>query len=476
MVFNSYEFPLFLLVVFFFYWFVFRSSLKYQNLFLVLASYTFYGWWDWRFLCLLFLSTGLDYYTGLRIGEASSQKTRKLWLYTSVITNLSILGVFKYFNFFISSFTDLFHAFGLQAEVPLLNVILPIGISFYTFHGLSYVIDIYNKKAPVTRSFVDYSLFVCFFPLLVAGPIERATHLLPQIQKPRVFSPAIATDGLRQILWGLFKKIVVADTCASMVDTIFAGHQSYSGSALLLGGVLFAFQIYGDFSGYSDMALGIAKLLGFDLLKNFSYPYFSRDIAEFWRRWHISLTTWFRDYVYIPLGGNRVGKSKAIVNVFIIFLLSGIWHGANWTFVVWGLYNAVLFIPLMLSNANRVNMNTVAEDRYLPSLREVLQMGLTFFLVVMGWIIFRAENISQAFSYFSHMFSRSLFTVPTEFRSPLPWILLLVVVEWLQRNKEHGLSIDPIRPRLVRWSIYLVLVVIVVGGFTEQRDFIYFQF
>lgn len=476
MVFNSYEFPFFFLIVFFFYWLVFGSKLKFQNLFLVAASYTFYGWWDWRFLCLLLLSTGLDYYTGLRIGSSSNDKTRKLWLYISVTANLLILGIFKYFNFFISSFTDLFHAFGLTAEVPLLSVILPIGISFYTFHGLSYVIDVYRKKVGVTHSFIDYSLFVCFFPLLVAGPIERATHLLPQIQKPRAFSSTMATDGMRQILWGLFKKIVVADTCAPMVDNIFANYEHYSGSTLLLGGVLFAFQIYGDFSGYSDIALGVARLLGFDLLKNFSYPYFSRDIAEFWRRWHISLTSWFRDYVYIPLGGNKVSKSKAIRNVFIIFLLSGIWHGANWTFVVWGMYNAMLFIPLMLSNSNRVNLDTVAQDRYLPSARELLQMVFTFFLVVMGWIIFRADSITQAFSYFSHMFNSSLFTMPTKFRSPLPWIVILLIVEWVQRHKQHGLSIDSIHSRLVRWSIYLVLAVIVLGGFSDKRDFIYFQF
>jgi len=413
MLFNSIEFAIFFLIVFILYWFVFGKKYKVQNILLLISSYYFYGCWNWHFLALLIFSTGLDYFTGLMMADAPNKQKKQIWFWLSVCVNIGFLGVFKYYNFFIDSFADLLSAFGLKANFATLQVILPVGISFYTFHGLSYVVDIYNDRIKPERNFIHYSVFVCFFPLLVAGPIERATHLLPQIIRKREFDYNKAVDGLRQILWGLFKKIVIADNCASVVNTIFANYHAQSASNLLLGAVLFTFQIYGDFSGYSDIALGAARLLGFELLRNFGFPYFSRDIAEFWRRWHISLTTWFRDYLYIPLGGSRGSKWLSVRNTFIIFLVSGFWHGANWTFLFWGAFHAALFLPLLIFGRNRLHTNTVAEGKSLPSIKELIQMLITFALVVFGWIFFRAASLSDAFGYIRSLFSRTLFTFPT---------------------------------------------------------------
>jgi len=343
MLFNSLQYAVFLPIVFFLYWFVANRSLLWQNILLLVASYYFYACWDWRFLFLLIFSTLLDYYTGLRISAADNRKWRLFWLWLSISVNLGFLGVFKYYNFFVLSFAELLRGFGLEADPLTLNVILPVGISFYTFHGLSYVIDIYYGKIRAERNFIDYAVFVSFFPLLVAGPIERATHLLPQIQRERKFDEARAVDGLRHILWGLFKKIVIADNCAEFADQIFNNSEQYGGLTLVLGALFFTFQIYCDFSGYSDIALGTARLFGIELLRNFAFPYFSRDIAEFWRRWHISLSTWFRDYLYIPLGGSKGGTRMKVRNTFIIFLVSGFWHGANWTFIAWGGSECYLF-------------------------------------------------------------------------------------------------------------------------------------
>jgi D-alanyl-lipoteichoic acid acyltransferase DltB (MBOAT superfamily) len=363
-----------------------------------------------------------------------------------------------------------------------LKIILPVGISFYTFHGLSYVLDIYNGKTKPTRNMVDYSLFVSFFPLLVAGPIERATHLLPQLQRPRYFSYEKAVSGLRQILWGLFKKIVVADNCATIVNTVFAHHGEVHASTLVLGAVLFSFQLYGDFSGYTDIALGSARLLGIDLLKNFNFPYFSRDIAEFWRRWHISLATWFRDYLYIPLGGSRVSKAKTIRNTFIVFLLIGFWHGANWTFIVWGLLYALLFMPLLLLGKSRNNTGVVAAGRRLPSLKELFQMLLTFALVTLTRIVFRAETIGVAFQYIKNLFSRSLFQSPgfriiawADIIRAIVSILLLLAVEWVNREKDFGLAVSWKSP-VLRWAFYVLWVWMIASIGGGQKEFIYFQF
>jgi alginate O-acetyltransferase complex protein AlgI len=366
MLFNSISFAIFLPVVFLLYWFFTKGNLKLQNILLLVASYFFYACWDYRFLFLLIFSTLLDYFTGLKIYEAKGKHKKKFWLWLSICINLGFLGVFKYYNFFVSSFAEALSSFGLHINYSTLNVILPVGISFYTFHGLSYVLDIYNNKIKPNRNFINYSVFVSFFPLLVAGPIERATHLLPQIERKREFDYSKAIDGLRQILWGLFKKIVIADNCAEYANLIFNNSDQYGGSTLLLGAIFFTFQIYCDFSGYSDIALGTARLFGIDLLRNFAFPYFSRDIAEFWRRWHISLSSWFRDYLYIPLGGSKGGTLKKVRNTFIIFLVSGFWHGANWTFIVWGLLNAIYIMPSILFNTNRNNLDMVAQGRYHP--------------------------------------------------------------------------------------------------------------
>ena len=477
MLFNSIEFAIFLPVVFLLYWFVFNKNLKLQNGFVVLASYVFYGWWDWRFLFLIAFTSLCSYIAGLLIEKYRDYpKQAKTYNVLNIVINLLILGVFKYYDFFATAFADAF--LGGRTEGLLLKVMLPVGISFYTFQALSYSIDVYRGKLEPTRDWVQYFAYISFFPKLIAGPIERPTNLLPQFAKPRTFDYESGADGMRQILWGLFKKMVVADNCAIYVNQVFASYQTQSGSTLLLAAILFAFQIYGDFSGYSDIAIGTAKLFGIRLMRNFNVPYFSRDIAEFWRRWHISLTTWFRDYVYIPMGGSRCSKIKIIRNTFVIFLLSGFWHGANWTFLAWGAYHALLFLPLILLGKNRRYRDTVAEGKWLPSLKEAGQMLLTFFLVVIGWILFRADTIGQAWEIFRTILSSSVLSVPdvsgiTGFSIA---ICLMILVEWLLREKPHPFAIEGIRLWPVRAICYLILffLIVMLGGHTE--NFIYIQF
>jgi alginate O-acetyltransferase complex protein AlgI len=478
MLFNSIHFAIFLPVVFALHWFLAARSRRAQNTLLLVASYFFYACWDWRFLFLLLFSTMLDYYSGLKIAGAGNKAVRKCWLWLSILINLGILGVFKYYNFFAESFAAAIGQLGLRASPSTLNLILPVGISFYTFHGLSYIIDVYKGKIDAERNVADYALFVSFFPLLVAGPIERATHLLPQLRKLRTFDYGKAVDGLRQILWGLVKKMIIADNCGEQADLIFANPSAASGSTLLLGAFYFSMQIYGDFSGYSDIALGTARLFGIDLLRNFAYPYFSRDIAEFWRRWHISLSSWFRDYVYIPLGGSRGTVWMRIRNVFIIFILSGLWHGANWTFVAWGTLHALFFLPLMLTSRNRDHLSIVP-GRYLPSFPDAARILLTFSLVMIGWIFFRADDIGQAFVYLSQMFSISLFTTPAHFSRPVMLLVFLfLIVEWLGRKQEFAIAAIGWKwRRPLRWVTYSLLVFL-IGMFmkTEKINFIYFQF
>jgi D-alanyl-lipoteichoic acid acyltransferase DltB (MBOAT superfamily) len=477
MLFNSVGFLLFLPVVFIFYWFVFNKKYQYQNILLLLASFFFYGCWDWRFLLLLLFSIGLDFVSGLKIEKSKTKRESKFWLILSITINLGFLGFFKYYNFFVESFADLLHRAGFYPNMWMLNIILPVGISFYTFHGLSYVIDIYKKRIAAEKNFIDYAVFVSYFPLLVAGPIERATHLLPQIQKKRNFSYDQAIDGMRQILWGFFKKMVIADNCAPIVNEIFTNYQTESSSNLVMGVILFAFQIYGDFSGYSDIALGVSRLFGIELLKNFAFPYFSRDIAEFWRRWHISLSSWFRDYVYIPLGGSKGGMWMKIRNTFIIFLLSGFWHGANWTFIIWGGLNAIYFLPLLVTNKNRHNLEVVALNRSIPSGKEIINIFLTFLLVCFAWIFFRAESVSQALQYIKNIFSNTLFSLPNPFPFKiLCFIILMIFIEWINRQNFHGLEISNYN-RWVRRIIYLIIIFIILryANF-GSKEFIYFQF
>lgn len=478
MLFNSISFAIFLPVVFFLYWFATKGNLRLQNILLLGSSYFFYACWDWRFLFLLIFSTLLDYFTGLKIHDAGNQNKKRFWLWLSICINLGFLGVFKYYNFFVSSFADGLSLLGVHINYSTIKVILPVGISFYTFHGLSYVIDIYKNKIRPERNFVDYSVFVSFFPLLVAGPIERATHLLPQVIKKREFDYNKAVDGLRQILWGLFKKIVIADNCAEYANLIFDNSGDYSGSTLLLGAIFFTFQIYCDFSGYSDIALGTARLFGIDLLRNFAFPYFSRDIAEFWRRWHISLSSWFRDYLYIPLGGSKGGTWMKVRNTFIIFLVSGFWHGANWTFIVWGLLNAIYIMPSILFNTNRNNLDTVAQGKYFPNGRELLFMGITFCLTIFAWIFFRAENLGHAMHYISGIFSGSLFELP-EIRPKviLCLIPLFMIVEWLGREQQYAIAKIGLQwRRPIRWAFYLLILELIFLFAGSQQQFIYFEF
>ena len=481
MLFNSISFAIFLPIVFFLYWFITNKNLKLQNILLLVASYYFYACWDWRFMFLLMFSTFLDYYTGLKIEENKKQNLRKFWLWLSVGINLGFLGFFKYYNFFAESFAEMLQNFGLQVNPWTLKVILPVGISFYTFHGLSYVLDIYFKRIKAERNFVEYAVFVSFFPLLVAGPIERATHLLPQIKVKREFSYEKAVDGMRQILWGLFKKMVIADNCAVFANEIFANSATASGSELVLGALFFTFQIYGDFSGYSDIALGTARLFGIDLLRNFAFPYFSRDIAEFWRRWHISLSSWFRDYLYIPLGGSKGGNWMRIRNTFAIFLVSGFWHGANWTFIIWGFLNALFIMPSIILKTNRNNLEIVAMNKLIPSFRDVFNILLTFSLTVFAWIFFRAESVHHAIEYISGIFNASLFTIPdvkTAAYATLILIAFFMLIEWIGREHQFALQDFLVKkPRFIRWLFY-GFIILLIGLFlqTHETPFIYFQF
>ena len=477
MFFNSLAFAIFLPIVFFLYWFVFNKNKSTQNAVLIAASYYFYSCWDWRFLFLLVFSTFLDYYTGIRIEKSQTEKSRKFWFWLSVSVNLGFLGVFKYYNFFADSFAAVLTGIGFKTSPFLLDVVLPVGISFYTFHGLSYVIDIYYKRIKAEYNFVDYSLFVSYFPLLVAGPIERATHLLPQVKVKRTFDYERAKEGVYQLIWGLLKKVVIADTCATYANAIFDNYSGMNSLSLILGAIYFAFQIYGDFSGYSDMALGMSKLFGIDLLRNFNYPYFSRDIAEFWRRWHISLSSWFKDYLYIPLGGSKGGIWMKIRNTFIIFVVSGFWHGANWTYLAWGFINAVYFLPLLLLKKNRNNIESADLSWDLESIKVRLNIVLTFLLSCVAWVFFRAKTITDAVLYLKRIFVNGEFA--SQYLSNerynyelLIMVVLFVLVEWNNRTK-----IEPISGKYSYLKLALCLAsIIALGTYSDYKEFIYFQF
>lgn len=485
MLFNSLEFLVYLPIVFILYWFVCNKTLRSQNALILAASYFFYAWWSWKFLFLLAASTFLDYAYGFAVASTNRKKA-KLFLWLSIVNNLGILGLFKYYNFFASQLQDLMSDAGIHVNISLLHVMLPIGISFYTFHGMSYVFDIYRGKQKPVSNFVDYAVFVSFFPLLVAGPIERASHLLPQVQKRRSFNYNQAAEGCRLILWGMLKKVVIADSLAGIVNNTFNNYQNLTGISLILGAIAFSFQIYGDFSGYSDIALGTAKLFGFELLSNFKFPYFSRDIAEFWRRWHISLSSWFRDYLYIPLGGSKQGKTKAVRNTFIIFLVSGFWHGASWNFIIWGGIHACLFLPLLLRNKNREHVtDVVAQDRLLPNFKEVRQMLTTFGFVTLAWVFFRAHGLGQALGYLKqivvsiYQHPGQILFVPYQLRAFL-YIIPMLVTDWAFRRDERRLqfAITFRIPKPMRFAIYNFLGLFVTWYIikTSSQQFIYFQF
>lgn len=486
MLFNSIDFALFLPCAFILYWLAFNKNIRLQNLFIIAASYIFYSWWDWRFLILISFTSLCSWLSGIFMQTVREKdythKKRylRIILASNIVLNVLILAFFKYFNFFIETFIDAFSLFGKTFNIHTLHIILPVGISFYTFQALSYTIDVYRKHVEPTKDIISFFAFVSFFPQLVAGPIERATHFLPQFYNKRFFDYTKSVDGLRQILWGLFKKIAIADNCALVVNDIFANYTTVNGSELLIGAIFFTFQIYGDFSGYSDIATGTARLFGFNLTKNFNYPYFSRDIAEFWRRWHISLTTWFRDYIYIPLGGSKVKKSKVIRNTFVIFLISGFWHGANWTFILWGIYHALLFLPLVLFGKNRKYINPIAEKKNFPSLKETAQMGSTFLLVCIGWVVFRADNIGIAIDYLQgmiHLETLYAFYKILFYKKIVLCLIVMMLIEWFGRKDQFALEkLGLTWKRPVRLSLYYIITILVFIFASDEQQFIYFQF
>lgn len=476
MLFNSVDFALFLPLVFLLYWSGLLRNVRDRNVFLLTVSYFFYGWWDWRFLLLIIFSSTLDFLVGKRIATAQAGKTRKQWLWLSISVNLGLLGFFKYCNFFIQSFSEAFQLMGMNISPTSMQLILPVGISFYTFQTMSYTIDVYRRQTNASDDPLAFFAYVAFFPQLVAGPIERAKSFLPQFSQLHAFSYERIRVGLQLILWGLFKKMVIADNCAHWADQIFADPGGQSSLLLLLGIILFAFQIYGDFSGYSDIAIGTGRLLGFELRKNFAYPYFSRDVAEFWRRWHISLSTWFRDYVYIPLGGSRVSKGKQVRNVLVIFLLSGFWHGANWTFLCWGGVHALLFLPLILSGRNRRYVGISGKADGLTSVGEGIRMFFTFGLIGLAWVVFRAESVAVALDYYRGLLEFSFHGLKVQHLFPLVGVAALLGIEWFSREQEIPFLFQH-KTVGIRWLSYwgLALAILVFSP-AEPSVFIYFQF
>ena len=483
MVFNSLDYFIFLPVVFVLYWFVLNKHLKAQNILVLVASYVFYGLWDWRFLSLILLSTVVDYFVAIKINSTEQQSRRKQWLWVSVVFNIGLLGFFKYYNFFVDSWVDLVSIFGYQMKSTwTLHVILPVGISFYTFQTMSYSFDVYYKKLKPTNDFLSFAAFVSFFPQLVAGPIERASNLLSQILNNRTFNYNQAVAGVKLVLWGLFKKIVIADSIGPIVDDIFSNYSSYPASTLILGVTLFSFQVYGDFSGYSDIAIGTSKLFGIELMSNFKFPNFSRNVAEYWQRWHVSLSTWFRHYIYIPLGGSKVSKLKSVRNICIVFLVSGFWHGANWTFIFWGAFHALAFVPVFLMGRNSIYKDSViGQNSFFPSLTEIGQVFLTFSIVTFSRIFFRSESITDAFGYIKQIcthFTYQTYHHPMGYRMVDYFILLglFVFYEYLIRKDER--SPFKFKSKVVRFVIYTLVILSMLLFFDDgiDRSFIYFQF
>ncbi|APS38794.1 MBOAT family O-acyltransferase [Salegentibacter sp. T436] len=472
MLFNSISYLLFSPLVFTIYWLL-KKKLNIQNLFILIASYFFYACWDYRFLVLIIFSTLVDFFVGIQLNKQKTPGKRRYLLAISIFTNLSLLGFFKYYNFFIDSWVEFTSIIGLNINFNTLNIILPVGISFYTFQTLSYTIDIYKQRIKPTKDLIAFSAFVSFFPQLVAGPIERASSLLPQFKKMRNFNFIQARSGIELIIWGLFQKIVIADNCATYVNTIFTNYENLNSLSLILGAVYFAFQIYGDFAGYSNIAIGSARLLGFDLMQNFNYPYFSKNLGEFWRRWHISLSTWFRDYVFIPLGGSRLSRNKTIRNISIVFLISGLWHGANWTFIFWGAIHALFYIPLLFVKKNTHHSRSSISAHF----KDFLKISGTFITICLAWIFFRSPTINTSFDYLKRMFTNMNFqlqylTIERYNIEMMILIILFVGIEWFSQQKEQ-----PIygKYRLLKTTSILFFI-LVFGVYSEHSDFIYFQF
>lgn len=483
MIFNSVDFFIFLIIVFVLYWWVLNKNTRAQNVLILIASYFFYGWWDWRFLSLIVISTTLDYFVALKIHSSREFNVRKYWLWASIVFNLGLLGFFKYYNFFVDSWVDMLSSFGYQTKSSwTLRVILPVGISFYTFQTMSYSLDVYYKKLKPTKDFLTFAAFVSFFPQLVAGPIERASNLLTQIIKKRTFDRAQSINGLKLILWGLFKKIAIADSLSPIVDDVFTNYANYPASTLILGVTLFSFQVYCDFSGYSDIAIGTAKLFGIELMSNFKFPQFARNVAEYWQRWHISLSTWFRHYLYIPLGGSKGSKIRSIFNISIVFLVSGLWHGANWTFIFWGAFHALMFIPVFLMGRNAIYKNSViAQNTIFPSFTELGQVILTFAMVTFSRIFFRSQTISDSFRFINRIFSDFTFSVyqhPSGYRMTDYYVLIccFIIYEYIIRKDER--SPFQFRSKYLRYAIYSLVIMAMILYYDDSatQSFIYFQF
>ena len=489
MLFNSPEFAFFMLIVFFTYW-LFRASCRIQNLLLLVAGYLFYGWWDWRFLILLVSISIVNYLIGIKIEAGEGDRRKKAYLITGLVVNLGVLGFFKYFNFFIEGFIDLFSLFGYKGMGMSLNVILPLGISFYTFLSISYILDIYKGQTSAGKDFFNVMLSLSFFPIILAGPIQRPSTLLPQIRTPRKFEYSLAADGLRQILWGLFVKIVIADNLSPFVDEVFSNYSALQGSTLFVGALFYTIQIYADFSGYSHIAIGVASILGFRLMQNFKTPYFVRDIVDFWKRWHISLTTWFRDYLFLPVSFSiswRIKTGKVLLirtDLFIYIIaslltwfLTGLWHGASYTFLIWGLMHGLLLILYRIQAKPRKrilkNLNIASDNIWLA----IIEGLLTFFFIVITWVIFRSESVHASLGYIQRMLSSSLFTHPGDLPvKEIAFALLFILVEFIQRGKIHPLQFEASVGFVIRWSIYVCLVAIILFFGGSARQFIYFQF
>ena len=483
MLFNSISFLIFLPIVYGLYWWIqswenFKHTISVQNILLLIASYFFYAYWNIWFLGLLIFSTSLDYFSGLKIESSATNQHKKIWFWLSICINLGLLGLFKYFNFISINLSELLGNFGWTYQPMLLLIALPIGISFYTFHGLSYVIDIYHDKIKAEKNILNYSLFVCFFPLLVAGPIERAQHLIPQLVKRKVFNRAKTINGLQQMLWGFFKKIVIADNCAVFVNQIFSDYENLNSSSLFIGAIFFSFQIYGDFSGYTDIALGAARLFGIELFNNFSYPYFSKSINEFWKRWHISLTSWFRDYIYIPMGGNRVNPIRKIINTIVVFLISGFWHGANWTYISWGFLNSIFILPKTLSQKTQsIDSNKIANK-----VIGAIKMLLTFLTVSILWVFFRSKTVYDASKYLQNLVFKWNSILP-DFNGRKSALVLSIIIfvfmifEWI--GKSHNCPLvftNTFKNKWLKWGFYYAIIFSILYFYRGNDQFIYFQF
>jgi len=484
MIFNSVSFLIFFILFFLLYWSVFNRNVKFQNLLLLLGSYLFYAWADWRFLSILVVISALNFFLGIYIARTTNRTYKNMLYWTGLLTGIGGLAFFKYFNFFVTSINDSFQIFGINLNLHSLHIIIPIGISFFTFRILSYLIDINRGKIKPTTDWVVFFSYVSFFPSLLSGPIDRAKMFIPQLEKKRTFSYEDGKEGMSQIIWGLFKKVVIADNCAVITEPIFNNFQIFSGSSLLFGAFLFTIQIYADFSGYSDMAIGLSRLLGFKITKNFDFPFFAQNIAEFWRKWHISLTSWLTEYLFTPLSitFRDLGKLGLILAIVINFTIIGIWHGANWTFVLFGFLHGCYFIPLVL-NGSMTSRKKNVNNGLIPSLTEFIDMAVTFTLVTVTFIIFKMNTVSDAFDCISIILSKSLFSLPRIVTGELNaliitiFIVAMFLIEWLQRGKEYGLQIEHISHPGVRLSIYYaLLIVIILFGSTTSNQFIYFKF